>query len=344
MTIYNSRALNPDMGPHELQRKVQFDVRYYLCRRGSENIYQMKKNTFSLAYNKDTGMSYVYKQKDEMQKNHKECNNPIITGFMPQLLDTTGRPHHLCPIRSFENYIGRLNERCDFLWQAPNPAAFQRGDAIWFKNSRVGENKLANFMQDLSTTMKFEKKYTNHCIRVTGCTNLTRADFSANQIMSITGHKSMNSLAMYQRVKADEKMMMGMSLAYNLMRPIEVQHHVNQPEIAAPPPAKRPAVFQNQEALPQLAVSDVDKQLQPYDPQQEKADFDLLDFMSEAEDNEIMMAATQMERMYEEQTAMTTKTTTTTLMKRSPKKTNPLQGTTFAGCKIGAIHIHIHKN
>ena len=77
-------------------------------------------------------------------------------------------------------------------------------------------------MTELSKNAKLTMKYTNHCVHVTGMTNLTRANFSANQIMSVTGHKSVNSLVMYQRVKADKKMMMGMSLAYNLFSPQEV--------------------------------------------------------------------------------------------------------------------------
>ena len=41
--------------------------------------------------------------------------------------------------------------------------------------------------------------------------------------MSVTGHKSLQSLFMCQRVKSDEKMMIGMSLAKSLCRPIEVK-------------------------------------------------------------------------------------------------------------------------
>ena len=72
MVIYNSKLLNPDLRPRNLQKKVQFDVRYYLCRRGSENIYEMKTDMFTLGFNSETKIAYVYKQKDELQKNHKE--------------------------------------------------------------------------------------------------------------------------------------------------------------------------------------------------------------------------------------------------------------------------------
>ena len=42
------------------------------------------------------------------------------------------------------------------------------------------------------------------------------------QIMLVTGHKSIQSLCIYQRVKEDEKLMMGMSLTYSLLHSKEV--------------------------------------------------------------------------------------------------------------------------
>ena len=42
--MYNHELLNPDKGPLSLQHKVQFDLRFYFCRRGMENMDKMKKN------------------------------------------------------------------------------------------------------------------------------------------------------------------------------------------------------------------------------------------------------------------------------------------------------------
>ena len=39
--------------------------------------------------------------------------------------------------------------------------------------------------------------------------------------MSITRHKSVDSLAIYQRVQSDEKLSMGISLTYSLLHPEE---------------------------------------------------------------------------------------------------------------------------
>ena len=329
--LYNSLLMDPDRGAAELQRKVQFDIRYYFCRRGCENIYDMTKSTFALAMNPETGIAYVFKCQDEMQKNHKEANNPIITGFMPQILDNiTGSPHKMCPVRSYKNYIGHLNERCQYLWQTPNPAAFKRGDPVWYKNKRVGENKISCYMTELSKDANLSRRYTNHCIRVSGTTNLTRAQFSANQIMAVTGHKSVNSLAMYQWVQSDEKLMMGISLASNLFQTPVVQ----QPQITTAPldlqlPA--PEYDVKPSTCKEIAIP-----TNTNEPPQDIS-FDILDFINDANDEEIVLAATQMEKQYMHNQLQETKQMS--IIKKSPKKQ---QMPVFNNCKIGNININVY--
>ena len=174
---------------------------------------------------------------------------------------------------------------------------------------RVGEYKLRQFMQEISNILKLEVRYTNHCVRVTGATNLTRANFTANQIMLITGHKSVNSLAMYQRVKSDEKMMMGISLAYNLFQQ-NVQNVPAVPQQLALPPLIQIEEENHDKALatPDLlpmTAQKVETAVTPYSKPQEEpqmADtFDILDFITEASDEEVLMAATQMEKNFQEE-------------------------------------------
>ena len=93
----------------------------------------------------------------------------------------------------------------------------------WYKAELKGHNPTEKFMGHLSTACNLSDSYTNHCIRVTDVTNLTRSGhFSARQVMSVSSHKSIQSLANYQRVKEDEKLMIGMSLTYCLLQPSEV--------------------------------------------------------------------------------------------------------------------------
>ena len=93
--LFNSEHMDPDRSPAHLQRKVMFDIRYYMCRRGGENIADMTKSTFQLQYDTETQISYVRKVEDELTKNHQECDTEIITGFMPQIKNPDGTAHKL---------------------------------------------------------------------------------------------------------------------------------------------------------------------------------------------------------------------------------------------------------
>ena len=68
-------------------------------------------------------------------------------------------------------------------------------------------------MKQLSAKCGLSCVYTNHSIRVTGTTILSKSQYGSKQIMSVTGHKSVSSLAVYQRVSDAEKLNMGKSLS-----------------------------------------------------------------------------------------------------------------------------------
>ena len=212
--------MDPYLGLHQLQNRVQFDICYYLIRRSQENIINMTKDTFDLVFGSETKITYVKKVKDKLTKNHKEVNGEITMGFMPQIMKEDGAPHKMCPVRSYEKYTAHLSPNSDFLWQQPlkkiptNPF-----NLVWYKSKQLGHNSLENFMGNLSTICQLSDYYTNPCIHVTGITNLTHKNYTPCQIMSISGHWSLSSLAIYQRVKADEKLMMGMSLTYSVFQP-----------------------------------------------------------------------------------------------------------------------------
>ena len=53
--------------------------------------------------------------------------------------------------------------------------------------------------------------------------SLDRSNFTAKQVMSVTGHKSIQRLSIYQKVRKDDKLFMGISLTYSLLHPNEVR-------------------------------------------------------------------------------------------------------------------------
>ena len=92
------------------------------------------------------------------------------------------------------------------MWQTVNIHNIHNlDDDIWYTTGHIGKNPLSTFMSDLSKKIGLSKIYTNHSIRVTGASPLTRCKFSLKEIMSITGHKSVQSLTIYQRVHDEKK-------------------------------------------------------------------------------------------------------------------------------------------
>ncbi len=210
--LYNSEVMDPDDCPQSLQNKVQFDLRFFMCRRGNENLYKMTKDTFKVKKDLSMGLHYVVKTKDELDKNHSEKQTELVSGIMPELPGNV-----LCPVESFIMYLDHLHPDCPYLWQCPkNPRECTGKTRHYYYNKRISENTLATFMSKLSHSADLSQVYTNHSVRVTGTTFLTRANFTAKQVMSVTGHQSVNTLAIYKKVNENDKMLMGMAMNYYL--------------------------------------------------------------------------------------------------------------------------------
>ena len=191
--------------PRSLADKVQFDIRFYFCRRGCENMHAMTKDTFEVCVDGE-GHEFVRQARGELNKNHNETDRVGYTGFMPAHAGS-----ELCPVAAFKNYVSHLNPMCDSLWQRPlDSVASTR--VVWYYNRPIGVNTLATFMRRLSEKCSLSKTYRNHSVRVTGVTLLRQLRFGQKQVMSVSGHKSVSSMVVYERVSDEDKMLMGRSL------------------------------------------------------------------------------------------------------------------------------------
>ncbi len=109
----------------------------------------------------------------------------------------------LCPVASYEKYIGKLHPDNDALWQRPCDSFVE--DEPWYTRAPLGKNPLGNMMRSISTTACLSRTYTNHCIRATAITALDDAGVEARHIMRTTGHKSEASIRSYASRVCDEK-------------------------------------------------------------------------------------------------------------------------------------------
>ena len=134
---------------------------------------------------------------------------------MPENPDDT-----LCPVASFKKYQEHLNPNNDYLWQTPLEKGKLKGDKnIWYSKQHVGHNTLSKFMTEVSKFCDLSQNYTNHSIRATGITVLKGMNYTESQIMAISGHKSVQSLAIYQKMATKEKMDMVNVLFQSVTKP-----------------------------------------------------------------------------------------------------------------------------
>ena len=109
--------------------------------------------------------------------------------------------------------MSHLNLLIPDFWQYPKENEAWKTSEVWFTNKKIGPNPLASFMSKISDDADLSQIYMNHSIRVTGTTYLTWKAFTPKQIMPVTGHKSLNSLAIYQKVSTDEKLCMAYAMS-----------------------------------------------------------------------------------------------------------------------------------
>ena len=101
-----------------------------------------------------------------------------------------------CPVSSFRLYLSKLNKECDALFTYPKPK-FLAEENTWFTKKPMGENALSNWMAKLSKEANLSQRYTNHSLRATVATRLSRAGVEGRHIIKVTGHKHEASLKSY---------------------------------------------------------------------------------------------------------------------------------------------------
>ncbi|CAC5369743.1 unnamed protein product [Mytilus coruscus] len=117
---------------------------------------------------------------------------------------TENKDSSLCPVKSYEKLLSKLHPENKRVWQRPRDT-FCDNDSVWYTKQGLGKDSISSFMTKLSKACCLSKIYTNHSIRATGITALFKNKFADSLIMAVTGHKSVNSLAVYHRVSNQKK-------------------------------------------------------------------------------------------------------------------------------------------
>ena len=110
------------------------------------------------------------------------------------------RGSSMCPVKTFELYLSRLNPKNECLWQTPIT------NITWEDaNENQSENKIGALMTTLSEKAKLSLHYANHCVRATVVTLLDNSGFEARHIMTVSGHKNTDSIQSYATTTSNAK-------------------------------------------------------------------------------------------------------------------------------------------
>ena len=194
------------------RKKLWFELMIYICRRGRENLRDLKQDHFQI-YTDSDGREYVAQARDELTKKTREDNRSTRTdgGRMYETRDNN------CPVVSFKKYTSKLNPACNAFFQTPKSVAPSTGP--WYKKCPVGVNILGTMMPEISKTAKLSRVYTNHCLRATCITILDKTGFASREICQVSGHRNEGSIASYVgRVSDDRKHDMSNSVTVSVLQ------------------------------------------------------------------------------------------------------------------------------
>ena len=198
--------------PVQLQYLLFVHLMIHFAYRGEENVDKLRKDDFIIVSLPD-GRKYLKKNKDYATKNHQKGSESSGDAKIYSI----GHPKDA--INVFEKYVSKLHVDNLFLWQQPRND-FSYSDTHWYMNRKCGHNSIGDFMKKISKICNLSMTYTNHCLRATTCTILGDY-FSDTDVQSISGHKSVNSLAIYKRPREQKQEMMSNTLSreMGLMEP-----------------------------------------------------------------------------------------------------------------------------
>jgi hypothetical protein len=193
--MYSSGVLS-DTDPVALQRKVFVEVGMHFGRRGREGWRSLQKDSFENGIDSQERRFFRLKY-NELDKNHQGAEEKEQIMYENPTSDR-------CPYKSLDKYLEKLNPKCPWFLQRPDPKFRTR--EYWYVNAPLGVHTIANMLKDISKAASTSKEYTNHCVKATVGTVLKKAGVPSRDIMCVTGHKNVASLDSYlDKPDADER-------------------------------------------------------------------------------------------------------------------------------------------
>lgn len=133
--------------PRGLQQKVWFDLMIHLGSNGIENQHAMRKDSFVLLKSAADG--------------RRRLQWKVPGGA--SVPDDPESP--MCPVRTFQLYLSKLNVACPALFQRPHDG-ITKASRFWFHMFPLNNTMLALMMYDISKDAGLSRVYPNFCTQV----------------------------------------------------------------------------------------------------------------------------------------------------------------------------------
>lgn len=199
--IVSIRTYFDRSNPLVLQQEVAFNLMYYFNLRGRETLPYLNSTSISICVDSND-KKYLRMNTDTVSKNAKASLSAKEYEHAKAVRVYENTDESECPVKAFEIYLAKLQES-QIVRLFPKP--LKNGVKTWYSpNSVIGKNKIDSLMSYLSAKLHLTKRYTNHCIRVTGITVCKEQGKTNEEIAAISGHKNANSIQRYVRKRRDE--------------------------------------------------------------------------------------------------------------------------------------------
>ena len=147
-------------------------------------------------------------------KNHSGGVSDKSHGKIVTIIDT---PPHVSHVQILDAYLSRVPpevQPTDRFYLQPLPFT-PTGNRAWYWANPLGKNKLQHMVKEMFRQANIEGNFTNHSLRATCATQLFNAGVPEVLVQKQTGHKSLDSLRLYERVTTSQK-----KVVSGIIRPI----------------------------------------------------------------------------------------------------------------------------
>ena len=211
--------------PKALQNAAFFIVGKMFCLRGGVELRELKPSQIKRHTNPDR---YIYSENVS-----KNCNGIFkLLNIANKVVPLFSCPEagERCPVHILDVYFRKLPKESitkDIFFFRPLEKTPSDPTSPWYSNQPVGKHTLEVKLSRMCSLTGIEGRITNHSLRATAATQLYEMGVPEKVIQERTGHRSLDSLRVYERTSTHQQ-----QAASNILSSSNVHTYAEQVQIA----------------------------------------------------------------------------------------------------------------